>query len=59
MATFKPASTVGEGFTITVTELDTAQPDGSVTVTVYKVLCNGLATGLATKALLKPVAGVH
>jgi len=56
----EPAAAVGNGFTVTVTELDLLQPvDVIVSVTVYVVVVVGLALGFDTVELLKPVDGVH
>ena len=54
-----PASTVGNGFTVTRTESVDSQLLLSVTVTVYIVVVIGLAIGLATVVELNPVPGLH
>jgi len=54
----EPAAAVGNGLTVTVTELDLLQPVAViVSVTVYVVVLVGLAVGLDTVELLKPVDG--
>jgi len=56
----EPAAAVGNGLTVTVTLLDLLQPvDVMVSVTVYIVVVVGLAVGLDTVELLKPVDGVQ
>ena len=52
-----PASAAGNGFTVTVTVLEFTQPLLFVSVTVYVVVEVGLAVGLATVVLLRPVDG--
>ena len=55
-----PAAAVGNGFTVTVTELDLLQPVAViVSVTVYVVVLVGLALGFDTVELLNPVDGVQ
>jgi hypothetical protein len=54
-----PALTGGSGFTVTVTELVSAQPSGEVPITVYTVVTEGVATGLAMFGFDNPVAGLH
>ena len=55
-----PAAATGNGFTVTVTEFDLAQPVAvTVSVTVYVVVDAGFAVGLDTVVLDNPVDGVH
>jgi len=57
---FDPAAATGNGFTVTVTELDLLQPVAViVSVMVYVVVEVGLALGFDIVELLKPVDGVH
>jgi len=52
----EPAAADGNGLTVTVTLLDLLHPvDVMVSVTVYVVVVVGLAVGLDTVELLKPV----
>lgn len=53
------AVTVGKEFTVTVTVVESEQPPGSVATTVYVVVAVGVAVGLETLVLLKPVAGLQ
>ena len=46
-------------FTVTVIWSVLLHPEGSVTVTVYVVVVVGVAVGLATDVLDRPVAGDH
>ena len=58
MVTLLAAVTVGFVLsTVTVTALVAVQPLAPVPVTVLVVVVAGVATGLATVALLKPAAG--
>ena len=57
---FDPAAATGNGFTVTVTELDLLHPVAvTVSVTVYVVVVVGFAVGLDTVELLNPVDGVQ
>lgn len=49
-----PALAVGSGFTVTVTESVAVQPYISVTVSVYVVVDDGCAVGVAIPELLNP-----
>jgi hypothetical protein len=57
METGFPALAVSEVCTLTVTCAVSEHPFASVTVTVYVVVAEGLATGLEPVVALKPVAG--
>lgn len=52
------ALTVGTGFTVTVT-VRVAEQLPVAPVIVYVVVADGLATGFAMVASLRPVAGLH
>jgi hypothetical protein len=58
IVTFDPAVTVGGALTVTVT-LALEEHPALVTVTVYVVVTVGLADGLETVVLLKPVEGLQ
>jgi len=47
-----PASAIGKGFTVTITESCAVPPASSVTVTVYSVVTNGLTLGSELNGLL-------
>jgi len=51
--------TVGKGFTVTVTFVESAQPDPSVPTTVYVVVEPGVAVTFESVVALKPVAGLQ
>lgn len=58
IVTGDPALATGPGVTVTVTVAVAVQPD-DVPVTVYVVVAEGVATGLAMFALLNPVDGLQ
>jgi hypothetical protein len=59
METSGPALTVGAGCTVTSTESSAEQPSLLIAVTEYVVVDIGLAKGLFTEVLLKPIVGLQ
>ena len=59
MVALAPALTVGRGVTVTVTVVVPVQPTPLVPVTVYVVVADGEAVGLAQLAQDNPVAGLQ
>lgn len=54
-----PAEAVGRSLTVTTTVSLPIHPALSVTVTIYWVVTEGVAVGLAAVVELRPVAGAH
>ena len=59
MAEFGLTVIGGGGFIVTVVEALSLQPFRSVTVTVYVMVVDGVATGLEIFGLLNPFIGSH